>query len=145
MSVVLILIMSGSSSEKLPLRIIGHWSVGKPYNTPGPIGINAEQEKFISGLHLVYTDDHLHVCGKDIPVQPIETKVLTDNEFLQTYGFLPHVISMKSSPITALTLNPSDGMNACGEYEDPGVHVLIDPIGHTVMEVANDYFPLKKE
>jgi len=143
--VVLILMMLTSSSERVPLKLIGSWSVGKPYNTPGPIGINAKQEKFIRGLHLVYTADHLHVCGKKISAQPIKTRTLSDNEFLQAYGFLPRVIGMKSSPITDLTLSSSDDMNACGEYEDPGVHVLIDPGGHVVMEVANDYLPLKNK
>ena len=142
---ILLVMMPSFSSDKLPVNLIGHWSVGTPYHTPGPIGINAEQEKFIRGLHLVYTPDHLRVCGKQVSVQPVKAESLSNNEFLQAYGFLPHIIGMKSSPITDLTLNASNGMNAFGEYEDPGVHLLLDPSGHVVMEVANDYLPLKKE
>lgn len=144
MPVVLFLVISSSSSQGLPPTLIGRWSVGKPYNSPGPVGINAEQEKLIRALRLVYTDEHLHVCGKDVSTQPIKIKLFKRDEFLQAYGFLPKVIGMKSSPVTDVTLNPSDGMNACGEYEDPGMHVLMDPNGHVVMEVANDYFPLLK-
>ena len=142
---VVLIFMMFTSAAKVPVRLIGRWSVGTAYNTPGPVGINAEQEKFIRGLHLVYTADHLQVCGKDISVQLIKANTLTDREFLQAYGFLPQVIGLKSLPITDLMLKPSDGMNACGEYEDPGVHVLIDSSGHVVMEVANDYLPLRKE
>lgn len=145
MSIALMVMMFVVSSGKLPVELLGRWSIGVPYDTPGPIGINAKQEKLIMGLHLVYSADHLHVCGKDVPAQPIEAKLLTSDQFLQAYGFLPHVIGMKSSQITDLTLNPSGGMNACGEYENPGVHVLIDQCGHVVMEVANGYFPLRKE
>ncbi len=142
--VILLLATLGSSHDKIPVKLLGRWSVGVPYHTPGPIGINAEQEKFIRGLYLVYIDDHLQVCGKEISAQPISTKSLTKNEFLQSYGFLPQVIGMKSSPVTDLKLNLSNGMNACGEYQDPGAHLLIDPGGHVVMEVSNDYFPLKR-
>src|SRR5579884_1850018 len=127
LKLVILVIMLGFPSEKIPVNLLGHWSVGKPYNTPGPVGINAGQEKFIRRLHLVYIDDHLHVCGKEILVQPDSSKSLTENEFIQSYGFLPKIIGMKSSPITDLRLNPSNSMNACGEYQDPGTHLLMIP------------------
>ncbi|HEY6375093.1 MAG TPA: hypothetical protein VIX90_06160 [Edaphobacter sp.] len=142
--IVLSLLMHAPPSDTIPPVLIGRWDVGVPYNTSGPIGIDAKQEKFIRQLHLSYTAEHLRVCGKTIPIRPIKMKSLISDEFLETYGFLPHVIGMESSPIIDLTISPSDGMNACGEYEDPGVHVLIGSGGHIVMEVANDYFPLKK-
>ena len=144
MFVVLLLTMQNSPSEKIPVSILGHWNVGAPYRTPGPIGINAVQEKFIRGLHLVYMNNYLHVCGKEISTQPINTKSLTENEFLQSYGFLPHIIGMESLPVTDLKMNPSNSMNACGVYQNPGMHLLIDAGHNVVMEVANDYFPLKK-
>lgn len=134
-----------SSSENIPSFLASSWGIGIPYDTPGPVGIDANQEGFIRTLRITYTTKHLRVCGKDIPIQSINVKYLTGDKFLQTYGFLSHVIGMNSSTITDVTINPSDGMNACGEYEDPGVHVLIDSSGHVVMEVGNDYFPLKKE
>lgn len=134
-----------SPSEPIPSVLIGKWYVGTPYRTPGPVGINARQEKFIRKLHISYSAGHLRVCGKDIPIQRVQIKHLTSDDLLQTYGFLPHVIGMDAAPIIDLIINPSDGMNACGEYQDPGVHVLIGQGGHVVMEVANDYFPLKKQ
>lgn len=134
-----------SSSENIPPPLVGKWVVGSPYDTPGPVGIDASQEKFVRTLRINYTIEHYRVCGKDISIQSISKKSLTDDEFLQAYGFLGRLIGLKSLPITDVTINPPGGMNACGEYENPGSHVLIDSSGHVVIEVANDYFSLEKE
>jgi hypothetical protein len=136
-------------SDTVPSVLIGKWSIGVPYDTPGPIGINAGQEKYIRGLHLSYTPERLRVCGKNVPIQPINMRTFTSDEFLQTYGFLPRVIGLQATPIIDLTLSSSNGitsngMDACGDYVDPGVHVLIGGNRHVVMEVANEYFPLRK-
>ncbi len=143
--ITLAALMFAPSSETIPSLLVGRWYVGAPYNTPGPVGIDPGEERFIRTLRLSYTTEHLRVCGKDIAIKLVKVKSLASDDFLQAYGFLPHVIGMESSPITDVTINPSDGMNACGDYEDPGVHVLIDHNGHAVIEVANDYFPIKKE
>lgn len=134
-----------ASSENIPPHLVGSWVVGRPYDTPGPVGVDANQEKFIRMLHIVYGTNDLRVCGKDIPVRSISMRPLDGDEFLQTYGFLGHVVGIRSFPVNDITINPSSGMNACGEHQDPGAHVLIDDGGHVVMEVANDYFPLQKE
>lgn len=141
--VALGVLMSARSPQRIPSLLFGKWDVGAPYNTPGPIGIDARQEKFIRTLHPSYTTGHLHVCDNDIPIHLVEVKSVTDDEFLQAYGFLPDIIGMKT-PISDVRINPSDGMNICGDYEDPGVHVLIGRNQHVVMEVANDYFRLTR-
>lgn len=140
-----IIIMHCSPSDSIPSQLLGKWKIGKSYNTSGPVGINAAQEKYIRSLHLVYSSGSLHVCGKDIPIETTKIQSLTSDQFLQTYGFLPRIIGMEQSNVTDLTINPADGMNACGEFADPGVHVLIGGNGHVVIEVANDYLPLRKE
>jgi hypothetical protein len=132
-------------SVSIPSQLIGKWRIGSPYSTPNPVGINAEQEKHIRSLQLIYSAHGLHVCGKDIPLRTATLRSLTSDQFLQAYGFLPHVIGMEESTVVDLTINLSDGMNACGNFEDPGVHVLIGSNNHFVIEVANDYLPLKKE
>lgn len=142
---VLAMPIFASSPENIPSRLVGKWAVGTPYDTPGPVGITASQEKFVRTLRLNYAIGRYRVCGKDMAIQSISKKFLTDDEFLQAYGFLGRVIGMKSMPIIDITINPPGGMYACGEYNNPGSHVLIDGSGHVVIEVANDYFPLEKE
>jgi hypothetical protein len=140
----LILMMQfASSSANLP-AIIGKWYVGVPYNTPGAIGIDAKQEKFIKTLQIVYTADRLHVCNRDISLHPLTIKALTSDQFLEIYGFLPRLIGMKALPIKDVTINHSRNFDACGDYLNPGAHLLIGRNGHIVIEVANDYFPLKR-
>lgn len=142
--VALILMMQTASSNAIPPALIGRWDVGKPYNTPGAIGINAKQEKFIRSLQIEYTADYLRVCHKEISLHPVTVKALTDDQFLQENGFLPRFIGMKASPTEDVTINPSGNFYACGDYLNPGAHVLIGRNGHIVIEVANDYFPLKR-
>lgn len=132
------------SSKNIPASLMGEWVVGTPYSTPGPVGITASQEKFVRTLHIDYATDRYRVCGKSMVALSVGKKSLTDDEFLQAYGFLSGVIGMKSMPITDVTINPQGGMYACGEYNDPGSHALIDGSGHVVIEVANDYFPLER-
>ena len=141
----LVLTMFAVAPGQIPASLIGRWKVGLPYDTPGASGLNAKQEKFIRTLRIVYFSEHLQVCGKRVPVEPVETKSLTIDEFVETYGFIPRLIGIRSSAITDVTLNSTSGMYSCSDYEDPGVHVLIGRDGHVVMEIANAYFPLKKQ
>lgn len=143
--VLLGIMMLPLPSGSLPSGLLGKWRVGTPYDTPNPVGITAEQEKHIRSVEIVYSPTNLHVCGKDVPIRTVEQKSLTDDQFLQAYGFLPRIIGMEQSPVLDLTINPSDGMNACGDFEDPGVHVLVGRDSHVVIEVANDYLPLKRD
>jgi hypothetical protein len=134
-------------AQRLPPLLIGTWNIGKPYDTPGPIGIDDKEEELILGLHVTYSGDHLHVCGKNIPAEPLEVESLTTDDFLRKYGFIPDVIGLRKATITDVTLNASHRINACnlhGVYEAPGAHVFKDKEEHFVMEIGNAYFPLRK-
>lgn len=135
------------AAQRLPSLLMGTWNIGKSFDTPGPVGIDAREERLILGLRLTYSGDHLHICGKDVPAEALEAKPLTKDEFLQKYGFLPGVIGLTRATITDLTLDSSHHANPCGlrgVHEAPGMHVFIDSQGHTVMELGNAYFPLRR-
>ncbi len=135
------------TAQRLPSLLVGTWNIGKPFDTPGPVGIDAREERLILGLRLTYSGDHLHVCGRDVPAEALEAKPLTKDEFLQRYGFLPGLIGLARTTITDLTFDSPHQANPCGfrgVHEAPGVHVFIDSQGHTVMELGNAYFPLKR-
>lgn len=141
--VTCMLIASSGSADVLPKVILGEWHIGKPFDTPRPVGLTAKQETYIRSLSLRYTADTLTVCGKKLSIQPIKVKTLSDDDFLQRYGFLPKIIGLQGSSITDVSIHSNGMMNACGEYESPGVHLLLGKTRHVVMEVANEYFPLK--
>ena len=135
------------TTQRLPLLLVGTWNIGKPFETPGAVGVDAKEEKLILGLSLTYSGGHLHVCGKNVSAEALEAKPLTEDEFLQRYGFLPDVIGLAGATITDLTLDTSNHANPCafrGVHEAPGAHVFIDSRGHTVMELGNAYFPMRK-
>jgi hypothetical protein len=138
------LMASSGSVDVLPKVILGTWRIGQPFDTPQPAGLTAKQETYIRSLSLRYTADTLTVCGKKLSIQPTKVKALTDDDFLQSYGFLPKIVGLQGSSITDVSIHSNDMMNACGEYESPGVHLLLGKNNHVVMEVANEYFPLKK-
>jgi hypothetical protein len=86
----------------------------------------------IFGLHVTYSRDHLHVCGKDVPAEPLEVESLTTDDFLRKYRFMPDVIGLGKATITDVTLNASHRINPWnlhGVYEAPGAHVFMDKRG----------------
>lgn len=140
-------LLSAPTTQKVPPPLIGTWDIGKPYDTPGPIGIDAKEEGFILSLRITYFGDHLHVCDRDVSAEPLKVEVITRYDFLQRYGFIPDVIGLARGPITDITLNASHGVNACdfsGVHVAPGAHVLTDQKGRSVVEVGNAYFPLTR-
>ena len=129
----------------LPQAILGSWSVERPYDTRGPVGLTAKQEMHIRKLRLHYTLKALSVCGKTIPLQSVAIVSLTSDAFLQTYRFLPKTIGLDGSAVLEVSIHNTDMMNACGDYEgSPGMHLLLGQNRHVVMEVGNAYFPLRK-
>lgn len=143
----LLALLPAGRTQRLPSLLVGTWKIGKPFNTPGPIGINAKKDELILSLHLTYSRDHLHVCGKDVPTELLAVKLITTDDFLQAEGFTPDVIGLGTPSITEVTLDRSHPVNACdlhGVAVAPGTHVFMDQKGHTVMEVGNAYYALKK-
>lgn len=132
-----------SASGGIPPKLIGRWAVETAYDTPGPMGLDAKQEEFIKSIDIVYTSKSFYVCSKRFAVQSINKISLTRGEFLQTYGFLPRLIGFEGK-VTDITLNSSNGIGACGDFEDPGAHIFIAEGDHVVIEVANEYFSLKR-
>lgn len=135
--------MYPSVSGGIPSKLIGNWVVETAYNTPGPIGLDNDQEKYIKSLDVVYTSGSFNVCNKMVAVHSVSKTILTEDQFVQTYGFLPRLIGLKGT-IVDIILNSSDGTNTCGDFEDPGAHILIGDHEHVVIEVANEYFSLVK-
>jgi hypothetical protein len=141
-----LLLIASVSLPSVPDALLGSWSVGVPYDTKPPIGINARQEARLRRLRIVYTKDHLRVCGHDVAIKTVTERRVTEDEFLQERGFLPSVIGFRTPNVLEIGLNYPDAFGACGEYIDPGSDLITDDAGkHVVMEVANDYLPLKKE
>lgn len=143
--IMFMLVAPSGSQAALPKAILGTWRIGPPSDTPLPVGLTAKEEKYIRSLRLHYSAETLNVCGKSIPVRPVKIQDLRNDDFLQEYGFLPEVIGLEGASISDVSIHADDMMNACGEYESPGVHLLLGQNGHIVMEVANDYFPLERE
>jgi hypothetical protein len=140
------LLIASASLPSVPGVLIGSWSVGAPYDTKPPIGINARQEARLRRLRIVYTKDHLRVCGRDIPVKTVTERRVTEDEFLQERGFLPSLLGFNNPHVLEIEINSPHAFGACGDYIDPGADLIIDDAGkHVVMGVANDYLPLKKE
>jgi len=133
------------ASGSIPADLVGEWKIGRPYDTPGPVGFDADQEKRILGERIRFSQGMLLICGKHIPIKAVELKELSLDAFLQTYGFIPKVIGIKDSTVTEVTINPSDTITACGNSEGSiGSNLFIGKDGHVVMEVANAYFLLIK-
>lgn len=139
-----LLFFSLSPSARVPSYLIGEWSVGAPYDTPGPVGIDENQLARIRSFHIKYANDSIQVCGKIVHIESVTSKKLTNNKFLRLYGFFPRIIGFNSSILTEFTVNSDDAFGACGDFENPGFDVFVDDNHHVVIEVANGYFPLMR-
>jgi len=69
---------------------------------------------------------------------------VSPKEFLARYSFLPERVALRGTHIAEVTINAFQSSNACGDFGDPGTHLFVSD-GKVVMEVGNDYFPLRKE
>jgi hypothetical protein len=127
----------------LPSNLLGNWTVGVPFDAGQPVGLDAKQEDKIKALNIRFAPDHIEVCGKSVLIKSIDVDRLTRDEFLRKYNFLPDVIGLKSNSIVEVSINALHSTDACGDFEDPGSHLFIGD-RHVVMEVGNDYFPLKR-
>jgi hypothetical protein len=128
---------------QLPPSAIGKWTVGKPYDVGQPVGLDAKQEGAIIGLVVKVSPKQLAICGRDIPITSVKVDHLTSSDFLAKYNFTPNLIGLSDADILDISLNKLHSIKACGEFADPGTHLLISK-GHAVVEVGNDYFHLTK-
>ena len=128
---------------QLPSRVLGKWTVRKPYDVGQPVGLDAKQETAIIGLVIKVSPRQFAVCGRDIAINSVNIDDLTSSDFLAKYNFTPNLIGFSDANITDVSLNKLHPTNACGEFADPGMHLLISK-GHAVVEVENDYFRLTK-
>jgi len=128
---------------QLPSSAVGKWTVGKPYDAGQPVGLDAKQEGAIVGLVIKVSPSQITVCGKDVPITSVKVDHLTSSDFLAKYNFTPSLIGLGDSNILDINLNELHSAKACGEFADPGTHLLISK-GHAVVEVGNDYFRLTK-
>ena len=128
---------------QLPSSAVGKWTVGKPYDVGQPVGLDAKQEEAITGLIIKVSPSQLAVCSKEIPIKSVDVEHLTDDDFLAKYNFTPNRIGFSDANILDINLNKLRSTNACGEFADPGTHLLISK-GNAVVEVGNDYFHLTK-
>lgn len=128
---------------QLPSCALGKWTVRKPYDVGQPVGLDAKQEGAIIGLVIKVSPSQLTVCGKDIPITSVKVDHLTSSDFLAKYNFTPNLIGLDDANILDISLNKLHSTKACGEFADPGTHLLISK-GHAVVEVGNDYFHLTK-
>lgn len=135
------------SSPSLPKPMIGEWHVGVAYKTPGPIGIDARQEQKVRSIQITYATNRFLICGKQVQVKGVQIESLSENDFLQKFGFLPRLIGMLPAPVTEINVNsrePAHGCSGEGEWQYVGQHILIGQDGHLVIEVANAYFALQR-
>jgi hypothetical protein len=128
---------------QLPSSAVGKWTVGKPYDAGQPVGLDAKQEGAIVGLVIKVSPSQIAVCGKDVPITSVKVDHLTSSDFLAKYNFTPNLIRLGDANILDINLNKLHSTKACGEFADPGTHLLISK-GHAVVEVGNDYFRLTK-
>jgi hypothetical protein len=131
------------TAQHLPSNILGEWKVGRPYDVGQPIGLDAKQEEMITGLLIKLTQDHIGVCGKEVPILTVESERLTNDDFLAKYNFTSHLVGFNSEYVIDININKLHSTKACGNFADPGSHLFISK-GHVVIEVGNDYFPLTK-
>jgi hypothetical protein len=128
---------------QLPSSAVGKWTVGKPYDVGQPVGLDAKQEGAIVGQVIKVSPSQFAVCGKDVPITSVKVDHLTSSDFLAKYNFTPNLIGLGDANILDISLNKLHSAKACGEFADPGTHLLISK-GHAVVEVGNDYFHLTK-
>jgi len=128
---------------QLPSSAVGKWTVGKPYDAGQPVGLDAKQEGAIVGLVIKVSPSQIAVCGKDVPITSVKVDHLTSSDFLAKYNFTPNLIRLGDANILDINLNKLHSTKACGEFADPGTHLLISK-GQAVVEVGNDYFRLTK-
>jgi hypothetical protein len=138
----LVLTISSASLKQTAPALIGHWSVGAPYETNQAAGLNNTQENYVESLRIEYDKTRLRVCGKDIPIQSIKAESLSEDDFLGRYHFHPTLIGVGDANIIELSIAASDTTAICGDLGAPGLHVFIGDNKHAVIEIANDYFPL---
>lgn len=128
---------------QLPSSVLGKWTVGKPYDVGQPVGLDAKQEGAITGLVIRVSPSQLTVCSKDIPIESVNVEHLRSSDFLAKYNFTPNLIGLNDANILDISLNKLHSTKACGEFADPGTHLLISK-GHAVVELGNDYFRLTR-
>ena len=138
-----IIALALSAEAPLPPIAVGKWTVGKPYDGGQPVGIDAKQEETLVGLVIKISPTRIAVCGKDIPITSVKVDRLTSDDFLAKYGFTPNRIGFSDAGVLDIDLNTFHSTNACGEFADPGTHLLANK-GHAVVVIANDYFHLTK-
>ena len=128
----------------LPSSVLGNWRVGMPYDVGQPIGLNAKQEEQVTRLNIKFAPDSIEVCGKKVLINSMDVDRLTGDGFLTKYNFTANLIGLKGADVVDIYINKLHSTKACGEFADPGSHLLISD-RHVVMEVGNDYFPLKRQ
>ena len=128
---------------QLPSVALGKWTVGKPYDVGQPVGLDMKQEGTIVGLVINVSRSQVAVCGRGVPITSVKVDHLTSSDFLAKYNFTPNLIGLGDANILDISLNNLHSTKACGEFADPGTHLLISK-GHAVVEVGNDYFQLTK-
>ena len=133
----------GDASSQLPSTVLGRWTVGKPYDVGQPVGLDAKHEDAIIGLVIKVSPRQLAVCGRDIPITSVSVAHLTSSDFLAIYNFTPNRLGLGDADILDINLNDLHTTKACGEFADPGTHLLVSK-DHAVVEVGNDYFNLVK-
>lgn len=132
-----------SAECQLPASILGKWIVGAPYDAGQPVGLDAKEEDAIIGLVIKVSPSQLAVCGREVPITSVSVAHLTRSGFLAKYNFTPNLIGFSDANILDISLNELHSTKACGEFADPGTHLLVGK-DHAVVEVGNDYFQLVK-
>lgn len=128
---------------EIPHSAVGKWIVGKPYDVGQPVGLDAKQERSIIALVIKVSPSKLAVCGREIPIASVTVDHLTGSDFLAKYNFTPNQVGLGGADILDISINELRSVKACGEFADPGTHLLIGR-GNAVVEVGNDYFHLTK-
>lgn len=114
-----------SAESPLPPSVLGKWTVGEHYEVRQPVGLNVKQEGSLIGLVIEVSPNQLAVCGRDIPITSISVVHLTSRDFLAKYNFTPNQIGLGDANILDIDLNKLDTTKACGEFADPGTHLLV--------------------
>ncbi len=126
----------------IPSDALGKWKVGLPYYLGQSIGLTSKQEEQIKHLSINITPDRIDVCGKHLSIEAVEIHQLSSSDFMQKFNFKPELLEFKANAITEISINPLHTISVCHGFTDPGTHFFIAD-KHIVIEVNNDYFPLK--
>jgi hypothetical protein len=126
-----------------PTDIRGSWVLGKPYDLGQPVGLDQQQENEVVGTAIAISRDHIRVCGKQVPINTVALEHLTAAGFLARYNFRPNQLGFARGLISDVSINRYSSNNACGQFPDPGTHILLGG-SHAVAEVGNDYFVLQR-